>query len=220
MLRSSPALLRVTKNPRARKYKFDALDQPEDTAEPHEELYAYSLRKEPFVYHMKGSKGVSGYWSDGTYDYLEAQPVDEDMRDAERWRTWCRTQPIGPVRAGRLEVHLKEMGVLEPMSFIRTWCRWKNDSLAELTEAEGKKLLTEAATAIKVLKADPKRYDVPNRPPDKICEACGEEMWFIKTENCKHLPITKQGISHYLNCSNPRQFSRSSKKEMDATPSA
>lgn len=92
-LRASPALLRVTENPRARKHRFDALDQPGDQPEPHEHLYAYVLQAEPNWYHFKGSKGISGYWPTATYRYLKQQPNEAVMRDTKSWLSWCKQHP-------------------------------------------------------------------------------------------------------------------------------
>lgn len=58
---------------------------------------------------------------------------------------------IGTERAQRLEAYLKSLGVLDPLHFSHSWCRWSYGSLTELTQAEGNELIMEAKKAIRVL---------------------------------------------------------------------
>jgi hypothetical protein len=91
-LRSAPLLLRVTFNPHARTYPWDALDQPEDTPKPHEQLHLYVRTGEPFFYHLsmrgKGGKAASGYWNTAEYRYAAFQPEDAIMRQPKPWQAF------------------------------------------------------------------------------------------------------------------------------------
>lgn len=213
--------LRVTENPRARKYRFDALDQPRDVAEPHELIYIYQLTAEPNWYHLKGSKGISGYWPQATYRYWNEQPEQAVLRDEAQWREWVKTQPIGPVRAAKLEAHLESLGLRNVLHFTHSWCRWSHESLAELTEAAGLELIKEAKKAVKQLGvklpetieepellATGKVYDIPAKATFRPCQACRTPITFIKTVTGASLPVTKAGTSHYLDCNDPKRFSK------------
>lgn len=39
------------------------------------------------------------------------------------------------------------------------------------------------------------------------CDACKEPIAFVKSDKGKTLPVTMDGMSHYLTCSNPKRFS-------------
>lgn len=55
--------------------------------------------------------------------------------------------PIGDTRAAKLEAYIiKEIGHKRPLHFANSWCRFNVESLAELTEAQGKTLISECRT--------------------------------------------------------------------------
>ena len=70
---------------------FDALDQLNDNPQPGEKLFAYVLAAPP-------SRGfVDGTWYSGPviwaeYEMIEPQPMEQDMRDTDRWAAWVEQQ--------------------------------------------------------------------------------------------------------------------------------
>lgn len=90
MLRRAPIFLRVTSFT-----VWDALDQPEDTPEPSENLFAYVLAGEPGHCHIstrgKDGRRGGGFYPIAEYRYVEQQPDDATMRDNAAWRKWCES---------------------------------------------------------------------------------------------------------------------------------
>lgn len=87
MLQRSPVFLRVTEQAG----EFDALDQIEDAPRPSERLYCYRRVGAPGRCHiLHREKKKSGWYSVGTYELVDPQPSDEQMRDREAWRKWTR----------------------------------------------------------------------------------------------------------------------------------
>jgi hypothetical protein len=76
---------------------YDALDQPEDTPTAEEELFAYkNTGKRDGTCHMRfggNQKHRSGFYAMGEYALYQPQPSDEVMRDTDKWRAWCHSQP-------------------------------------------------------------------------------------------------------------------------------
>lgn len=102
MLRRAVVFLRVTRLPadpqnRRSADKWDALDQPDDTPEPDEELFAYKhTGQNAGMCHVRMSgkaKGGSGFYAIAEYALCDPQPSDEEMRDVFKWRAWCERQP-------------------------------------------------------------------------------------------------------------------------------
>lgn len=97
MLKRAPDLLRVTcaRYQDAQKApKFDALDQLGDEPRPEETLYAYRRTEAACTVHVRlggKAKHASGFYAHANYELCTMQPTDEQMRDTEQWRTWCRT---------------------------------------------------------------------------------------------------------------------------------
>lgn len=55
---------------------------------------------------------------------------------------------------------------------------------------------------------EPKRYDIPSGTVFRPCRGCKTPIAFVKTEKGKQMPVTKDGVSHYATCSNPKRFSK------------
>lgn len=88
-LRRAPVFLRVTEAAG----KFDALDQLEDTPEPHETLHAYVLASKPGSMHLcvRGkNRAAGGFYPLATYKLVENPPTDAVMR--AQWRAWTDQQ--------------------------------------------------------------------------------------------------------------------------------
>jgi hypothetical protein len=88
MLKRSPQFLRVAEAGG----KWDALDQFEDTPEPGEKLHAYERHGEAGGCHIRASGGRSGFYTVASYRHCAEQPAQEQMRDQDAWRDWCREQ--------------------------------------------------------------------------------------------------------------------------------
>lgn len=89
MLRRAPVFLRVTEAVG----KFDALDQPDDTPEPHETLHCYVLAEKPRSVHLcvRGkNRGAGGFYPMATYKLVENPPTDASMR--AQWRVYTDQQ--------------------------------------------------------------------------------------------------------------------------------
>ena len=93
MLRRAVVYLRVT----LKNGKFDALDQPEDTPEPGEHLFAYrNTGTRNGTCHMRfsgSSRKASGFYAMAEYEICPEQPSQAQMRDTQQWRAWCQAQP-------------------------------------------------------------------------------------------------------------------------------
>lgn len=85
MLHRAPFFLRVVMSPD----DIDALDQPEDTPNANELLFAYRLTKLPGHCHIRASKGRGGFFPIAEYALIDPQPTDAQMRDRDQWVAWC-----------------------------------------------------------------------------------------------------------------------------------
>lgn len=105
MLRRAAMLLRVTRKrfaleahpqPHQKSPQFDALDQPDDTPNPDEEIFVYvNTHTRSGTCHMRfggNQKNRSGFYAMAEYRLYEVQPADEIMRDNTKWRAWCEEQ--------------------------------------------------------------------------------------------------------------------------------
>lgn len=88
-LRRAPIMLRVVRSCMG---NWDALDQPEDVAQPREEIFVYRLTAPPSRYHLcirgKGKKDA-GFYHSGNYAHLADAPDGEQFRDNDAWAKWC-----------------------------------------------------------------------------------------------------------------------------------
>lgn len=89
MLRRAAYWLRVTECAG----KIDALDQPEDTPNANEKLYAYMIAEKPSTCHVRMSGGRGGFYPIAVYRLSPVQPTDAQMRDTAAWKAWTETQP-------------------------------------------------------------------------------------------------------------------------------
>lgn len=104
MIKRSPIFLRVTRRKAPLRgdgfsIVFDALDAPDDTPAPDEELLCYRATsdKPSGNVHLRLSgkaKQASGFYPIGEYALYPEQPADEVMRDNARWREWCKQQAL------------------------------------------------------------------------------------------------------------------------------
>lgn len=90
MLKRNPKYLRVVRgiDPAS---KFDALDQPHDTPEPHEIIFAYEMAKQIGAAFIDGPK-CRGCYPVSEYKLCANQPTDAQMRSQEQWVQWCEAQ--------------------------------------------------------------------------------------------------------------------------------
>ena len=86
MLKRAPRFLRVVEH----LGKWDALDQLTDVPKIHERLFAYRIKGKPSAVHIKGSRGVTGWYAFAIYRFCPTQPSDQEMRSTDGWRAWCR----------------------------------------------------------------------------------------------------------------------------------
>lgn len=107
-IRRAPILLRVAKNTLARNKErvWDALNDLEDVAKPHETLHLYMLMAKPQMVHLKmANRRASGFYAMGFYKFLPEQPDDATMRDNAKWSAWCdaNEQRLRPAWAAKAE---------------------------------------------------------------------------------------------------------------------
>lgn len=50
------------------------------------------------------------------------------------------------------------------------------------------------------MKTEPKIYKIPENARWFNCKSCNKEITFIYNENMKNIPITKEGINHFIDC--------------------
>lgn len=74
--------------------KWDALDQPTDTPQPGEKLFAYEITGKPGMVHLNCGGGRGGSYPIATYRFLKEQPSDAEMRDAQAWGRWCEQKSL------------------------------------------------------------------------------------------------------------------------------
>jgi len=93
-MRRTPLLLRVVRNKLVRNDEnvWDCLNELEDVARPHEEIFVYILVDKPSpVLSMRPRSGSGWYWI-GSYRFLEQQPAEEILRDNAKWSAWCNAR--------------------------------------------------------------------------------------------------------------------------------
>lgn len=83
-LKRAPRFLRVVQAAEG----WDALDQLDDTAAPHEKLFAYEIAGPP----MRCFVRPGGLRMIANYSLVKEQPTDSQMRDNSSWRDWCLAQ--------------------------------------------------------------------------------------------------------------------------------
>lgn len=92
MLARAPIYLRVVRNHVG---EWNALDQPDDTPEAGEAIFAYRRVGEAGSLHLdrrnKRGRRVGEWYQTGEYRVLE-QPDDATLRDTEAWRAWALAQ--------------------------------------------------------------------------------------------------------------------------------
>jgi hypothetical protein len=112
MLRSAPLALRVVESSRG---NFDALDQPEDVANPQEKIHVYHRMGPATWMHIRAAKRSDGgrFWS-GTYRLFDEQPADALIRARPDWLNWL----IPRERLFRAFDQYTQMRFLEQ----RGWC--------------------------------------------------------------------------------------------------
>ncbi len=75
---------------------FDALDMPDDTPEPTEQIYVYhrtTPKEKVGVVHVdfsRGSKRCSAWYRTADYAIFSEQPEERILRDNELWQAWCK----------------------------------------------------------------------------------------------------------------------------------
>lgn len=84
-LKRAPRFLRVVHGPRG---KLDALDQLDDQAEPQETISVYRQVWVGPTYHLKGNRGVTGFWPTASYQWMP-HVNGESVRSTDAWRAWC-----------------------------------------------------------------------------------------------------------------------------------
>lgn len=71
---------------------LDALDQPADVPESHEQVFAarWVKRSRYHIDRVVKGRGRVGEWRTAvTYELLDPQPPVEVLRDTERWQEWA-----------------------------------------------------------------------------------------------------------------------------------
>ncbi len=58
-------------------------------------------------------------------------------------------------------------------------------------------------------------YEIPKGARSKLCD-CGTRIWFIKTPAGERMPVTQDGVSHFLTCKNAGKHSRKKPAERKA----
>ena len=53
---------------------------------------------------------------------------------------------------------------------------------------------------------EPKKYQIPEDINWTQCRACGIEIAFITNENGKTIPVTREGINHFIDCPQRDRF--------------
>lgn len=88
MVKAAPLYLRAVITARGKK---DVLDQVHDEPEPTESIHVYKREGAASTIHIKGTKGVTGFWAMAQYKHLP--DVDgSTMRDSGNWRLWVVQQ--------------------------------------------------------------------------------------------------------------------------------
>jgi len=88
-VRRTPILLRVVLGLSG---KWDALDQPDDSPTPDEQVFVYILTEAPLNYHLciRGkNRAAAGWYQAGKYKLLVPQPPESSVRSNQKWSEWC-----------------------------------------------------------------------------------------------------------------------------------
>lgn len=93
MLKRAPKFLRVTLKTERGKPKFDALDQPNDTPEATERIFAYEQFGEVGSAHINMGRKGGGFYTLADYRFVPDQPTDAEMRNSVKWEKWCEARP-------------------------------------------------------------------------------------------------------------------------------
>jgi hypothetical protein len=92
-LRRAPLYLRVTMN---RDRKWDALDQPDDMPGGDEVVIAHRRVSEVGTCHVdytdKQGRRRGAWYVSADYVLCETQPLDEVLRDKDRWAEWATAE--------------------------------------------------------------------------------------------------------------------------------
>jgi hypothetical protein len=59
------------------------------------------------------------------------------------------------------------------------------------------------------------RYEVPAGDFGRPCQACGKNIYFVKTPTGKYMPIEWDGTAHWANCPERAQFKKPPLRRMD-----
>lgn len=51
-------------------------------------------------------------------------------------------------------------------------------------------------------------YEIPDGATFRACKACQTPITFVTTAKGKQMPVTRDGVSHYLTCTEPKRFSK------------
>lgn len=96
MLRRAPQFLRVVRGPDG---KIDALDQLDDRPALDETITVYRLLEGGGMIHLnmrdKKGKHCGGFYAMATYELVEPQPADADVRSTAAWRGWAESRAKG-----------------------------------------------------------------------------------------------------------------------------
>lgn len=83
----APVMLRVVRDAEG---NWDALNEPDDTPKPQEQVFVYRLNSIPRTGHAScRPRSKSFWWSAADYVYHDVQPDRAVLADTERWRAWC-----------------------------------------------------------------------------------------------------------------------------------
>jgi len=94
-LRRTPVFLRVVT---AELADVDALDQPDDKPEPHENVFVYLMAENNGGYFLDYTNSKTGkrgghFQPSAVYSLYDPQPPDVIARDNRTWKVWCKYQP-------------------------------------------------------------------------------------------------------------------------------
>jgi hypothetical protein len=99
-LMRTPVMLRVVRSAGG---NWDALDQPDDTPAPREQLFVYRIASKPTHMFIRCQpRSASGLYIRADYRLFPNQPTDEQMRQNFAWAAWCdsiQTQVLTEIRA-------------------------------------------------------------------------------------------------------------------------
>lgn len=93
MLRRVPILLRVTRNSKS---EFDALNEPDDTANADETLFVYRRFGDIGTVHINAKRGRGGFFPMAQYKLEPDPPTDGILRDNAKWREWAIARYADP----------------------------------------------------------------------------------------------------------------------------